>query len=350
VSWSELFRTEIFQGILIIRLAKNYSRRLTLQVVGSYQAGREEENLMSIYELFKSKGPSGFGYGSTAEEVTAGLSLVGKTMLVTGCNSGLGQETLRVLALRGARVIGTARTFGKAQQACAAVGGQTVALACDLSDPVSVRACIAAVLAVGIQLDAIVCNAGIMGLPKLERAHGYELQFFTNHIGHFILVNGLVEQLSSTGRVVMLSSAAHSQAPKGGIEFDNLDGSKGYGAWRQYGQSKFANILFANELARRFAGTQRTANAVHPGIIKTNLARHNLGARVFYNVIGPIVLKTVPQGAATQVYVATSPALATVSGKYFADCNITAPRADSEDPAAAKNLWTISEQIAETVS
>jgi NAD(P)-dependent dehydrogenase (short-subunit alcohol dehydrogenase family) len=305
---------------------------------------------LSIYEHFKSNGPSGFGYGSTAEEVTAGLSLVGKTMLVTGCNSGLGQETLRVLALRGARVIGTARTLGKAQQACQAVSGQNVALACELSNPASVRACVLAIIAAGLQLDAIICNAGIMGLPKLERAHGYELQFFTNHIGHFILVNGLVEQLSATGRVVILSSAAHTQAPKGGIEFDNLDGSKGYGAWRQYGQSKFANILFAKELARRFAGTERTANAVHPGIIKTNIARHTLGARLFFDVLGPIMLKTVPQGAATQVYVATSPTLTTVSGQYFADCNITAPRTDAEDPATAKNLWKISEQIAETVS
>ena len=168
------------------------------------------------------------------------------------------------------------------RQACAAVGGQNVALACDLSNPASVHACVTAIIATGVQLDAIICNAGIMGLPKLELAHGYELQFFTNHVGHFILVNGLLEQLSATGRVVMVSSAAHNQAPKGGIEFDNLDGSKGYGAWRQYGQSKFANILFAKELARRFVGTQRTANAVHPGIIKTNLARHNLGARVFY--------------------------------------------------------------------
>jgi NAD(P)-dependent dehydrogenase (short-subunit alcohol dehydrogenase family) len=329
-----------------IRFCCEISVGLRLEPGRKYKPGREEENLMSIYERFKSKGPSGFGYGSTAEEVTAGLALEGKTILVTGCNSGLGKETLRVLALRGARVIGTARTFEKAHQACAAVGGQTVALACDLSDPASVRACMAAVVAVGIQLDAIICNAGIMGLPKLERAHGYELQFFTNHIGHFILVNGLLEQLSASGRVVMLSSAAHTQAAKGGIEFDNLDGSKGYGAWRQYGQSKFANILFAKELARRFTGTQRTANAVHPGVIKTNLARHNLAARIFFDVIGPIALKTVPQGAATQVYVATSPTLATVSGKYFADCNIAAPRADAEDPVTANTLWKISEQIA----
>src|ERR1700686_3850999 len=119
---------------------------------------------MSIYERFKSKGPSGFGYGSTAEEVTAGLSLVGKTMLVTGCNSGLGLETMRVLALRGARVIGTARTTEKARVACASVTGETVPLACELSDPASVRGCVASVVAAGIRLDAMICNAGIMGL------------------------------------------------------------------------------------------------------------------------------------------------------------------------------------------
>lgn len=306
---------------------------------------------MSLYQLFKASGPSGFGYGSTAEKVTAGLSLAGKTMLVTGCNSGLGQETLRVLALRGARVVGTARTIEKAREACRAVGGETVPLECELSDPGSVRACVAAIVGQGIRLDAIVCNAGIMALPKLELAHGYELQFFTNHIGHFLLVTGLVEQLTATGRVVMLSSGAHTQAPKGGVEFDNLDGSKGYGSWRAYGQSKFANILFAKELARRFAGTQRTANAVHPGVIQTNLGRHmNPFVAAILSAARPLFLKNVAQGAATQVYVATNPALATVSGKYFADCNVTAPRPDAEDEATARKLWELSERIASSVA
>jgi WW domain-containing oxidoreductase len=301
---------------------------------------------MSLYQLFKSNGPSGFGYGSTAEDVTAGLSLAGKTMLVTGCNAGLGLETLRVLAMRGVRVIGAARTIEKAREACGAVGGQTVPLACELSEPTSVRAAAAAIVADGIKLDAIICNAGIMALPKLQLAHGIELQFFTNHIGHFILVNALVGQLTTTGRVVMLSSSAHTRASKGGIEFDNLDGSKGYGPWRFYGQSKFANLLFAKELAQRFAGTQRTANAVHPGVIRTSLIRHNPVLDLAASVMAPIFLKSVPQGAATQVYVATHPALATVSGKYFADCNITAPRPDAEDPATARKLWEVSEQIA----
>jgi WW domain-containing oxidoreductase len=310
-----------------------------------------EEDSMSLYELFKPKGPSGFGYGSTAEEVTEGLSLAGKTMLVTGCNSGLGQETLRVLSLRGARVVGTARTVEKAREACQGASGETVPLACELSEPTSVRACVAAIVAQGLRLDAILCNAGVMALPKLELVHGYERQFFTNHIGHFILVTGLLDQLTASGRVVMLSSSAHSMAPKGGIEFDNLDGSKGYGSWRAYGQSKFANLLFAKELARRFEGTQRTANAVHPGVIATNLARHmNPVLRASWSVFGPLLMKSVPQGAATEVFVATHPSQATVSGKYFADCNVAAPRADAEDRAAAKRLWEVSEEIAAGVA
>jgi WW domain-containing oxidoreductase len=301
---------------------------------------------MSIYGWFASKGKSGFGYNSTAEEVTAGMSLEGKTFLVTGCNSGLGQEAMRVLALRGATVVGTARSKEKAKEACDAITGKTVPMACELSDPASVRACAAEVKRQGIKLDAIICNAGIMALPKLEKAHGYELQFFTNHIGHFLLVTSLLDQLTDTGRVVMLSSSAHTQAPKAGVELDNLDGSKGYGDWRNYGQSKLANILFAKELSRRFAGTKKTANAVHPGVIATNLARHmNPVARVVFGVFGPLLLKTVGQGAATEVFVATSPTLADVSGEYFADCNVAVPRADASDAELAKKLWDVSQKI-----
>lgn len=300
---------------------------------------------MSLYGLFASKGPSGFGYNSTAEEVTAGLDLAGRTILVTGCNSGLGQEALRVLTMRGARVIGTARTVDKAKAACDAAGGSTIPLACELSDPKSVRACVAAVKQQGLRLDAILCNAGIMALPTLETAFGYELQFFTNHIGHFLLVTGLVDQLTETGRVVMLSSAAHSMAPKEGIEFDNLDGAKGYSAWKAYGQSKIANLLFAKELAARFAGSRRTANAVHPGVIATNLSRSMTGGGLM-KLAGPVFLKNVGQGAATEVFACTHPSLDGVSGEYFADCNVAKPRADANDPALARRLWQVSEQIA----
>jgi WW domain-containing oxidoreductase len=306
---------------------------------------------MSLYQHFKSVGPSGFGYGSTAEQVTEGISLAGRTILVTGCNSGLGQESARVLALRGARVLATARTLEKARDACAALGTGAVPFACELSDPASVNACVEAVKATGHRLDAIVCNAGIMALPKLQQAHGIELQLFTNHVGHFMLVTGLLDRLADDGRVVVLSSAAHKMAPPGGIQFDNLSGAAGYRDWTAYGQSKMANLLFAKELARRFAGTRRTANAVHPGVIDTNLGRHmNPIARAGFGLIGPLFLKSVPQGAATEVYAAAHPAVAGISGAYFADCNVAKPRRDAEDPALAVRLWEVTEAIVARVT
>ena len=300
--------------------------------------------------MIKPKGANGLGYGSTAEDATAGVSLTGKTILVTGCNSGLGLETLRVLVKRGAHVIGTARTVEKANTACATVGGTTTGVACELSDPTSVRACVATVSKMGVSLDGIVANAGIMALPKLERACGYELQFFTNHMGHFLLVTGLLDQLADEGRVVMLSSAAHTMAPKGGIAFDNLTGEKGYRPWTAYGQSKFANLLFAKELARRFDGTSRTANAVHPGVIRTNLGRNmNPIMHAATGIVGPIAMKTIAQGAATQVYAVANPGVASTSGKYFADCNVAKSRSDADNAALAAKLWKVSEEIAATV-
>ncbi|MEO8800827.1 MAG: SDR family NAD(P)-dependent oxidoreductase, partial [Polyangiaceae bacterium] len=262
---------------------------------------------MSLYAWLAPKGPNGFGYGSTAEDVTADLSLTGRNVLVTGCNSGLGLETARVLALRGAHVFGTARTSEKASSAFSGLVGTFTSLACELSEPSSVRACVAAMKDTGALLHAVVCNAGVMAPPKLELVHGYELQFFTNHIGHFILVTGLLDVLASDARVVSLSSAGHNLAPKEGIDFDNLDGAKSYSPWTAYGRSKLANILFAKELARKFEGTSKTANAVHPGVISTNLARHSKLAAFGYALGGPIALKNVAQGAATETLVAVSP-------------------------------------------
>lgn len=301
---------------------------------------------MSILSSLSRNGPTGFGYSSTAEDVTSGASLAGKTILVTGCNSGLGLEAMRVLALRGARVIGTSRTQAKADAAGRSVGGATTGLACELSDPRSVRACIAAIQQQDHRLDAIIANAGIMALPKLETAFGYELQFFTNHIGHFMLVTGLLDSLTPDGRVVILSSSANQMAPAGGIDFDNLDGKKGYKPWVFYGQSKMANLLFAKELARRFPPGGRTAYAVHPGVIPTNLSR-SMGtmARTIFNTVGPLFTKTIPQGAATEVFCAANPKAAKFSGEYLADCNVAKPRAEANDPALAKKLWDLSETI-----
>ncbi|EDM78504.1 possible dehydrogenase [Plesiocystis pacifica SIR-1] len=312
---------------------------------------------MSLMSRLKRPGPSGFGYGSTAEQVTEGLDLSGKVYLLTGSNSGLGLETLRVLNLRGATVIATARTQAKAEGALRDAGASErgVAMACELSEPSSVRACVEAVNAwCGEQrpLAGIIANAGIMALPKLQLKFGYELQFFTNHIGHFMLVNGVLDSLAPDGRVVMLASSAHQGAPRAeGIQFDNLDGRKGYAPWANYGQSKLANLLFARELDRRLAASehpQRSANAVHPGVIPTPLGRHVSKATWFtFSVLGKPFLKTVHEGAATQCFVATHASVGGggLRGQYFADSNVAESSAHGSDMALAAKLWQVSEEI-----
>lgn len=305
---------------------------------------------MSLVGAIKGKGPSGFGYGSTAEEVTHGLDLTGKNVLVTGSNSGLGLETVRVLAKRGARVFAAARSEDKARSACAAFGEGIVPLACELSAPASVRACAEAVKRDGAELDALICNAGIMALPELEQVQGYEKQFFTNHVGHFILVTSLLDRLAPAGRVVVVASSAHRRAPAEGVQLDNLSGERGYSPWTAYGQSKLANILFARELARRLSGTDKTANALHPGVIATNLTRHmSAVTRAAWSVGAPIAAKSIPEGAATQCYVATRPELAGVSGEYFADCNLAPSSKKARDMELARRLWEESERIAARV-
>jgi WW domain-containing oxidoreductase len=301
---------------------------------------------MGLFASLKPRGPSGFGASSTAEAVTAGLDLSGKTFLLTGCNSGIGLETLRVLGLRGARVLAAARTVDKAREAIDAHAPGAIPLACELSEPASVRACVEAVKKDGAKLAGIIANAGIMALPRLEVRHGFELQFLTNHLGHFMLITGLVDQLADDGRVVLVSSAAHARAPREGIDFDNLAGEKSYTPFEAYGRSKLANLLVARELARRFEGSRRTANALHPGVIGTNLTR-NMGSAVgvIWGALSTAFLKSIPQGAATQCYLACHPAVAEVSGKYFSDCNVERPTRLGQDDALARRLWEESEKI-----
>ena len=301
---------------------------------------------MSLLGLVKGNGPSGYGYASTAEVVTQGILLKGRNILVTGSTTGLGLETVRVLAQRGARVFATGRTKEKATAARDRVPGVIVPLECELSTPSSVRGCVAAIKAEGVKLDAIIANAGIMGLPELKQSHGYELQFFTNHIGHFLLITELLSELNEEARIVVLSSGAHKRAPKAGIEFDNLSGERGYDAWQAYGQSKLANLLFAKHLAKRLQGTKVTANALHPGVIKTELSRSmSPVVRLVLGAASPIALKSVAEGAATQCYVATRPELAGVSGEYFSDCNIATPSELAQDSGLAEKLWDESERI-----
>ncbi|MCX7808358.1 MAG: SDR family oxidoreductase [Deltaproteobacteria bacterium] len=306
---------------------------------------------MSLYGWIAPRGPNGFGYASTAEEVSRGIDLSGKTMLVTGMTSGIGWETARVLRLRGAHVLGTGRTREKAEEAARAMGalpGPFTAIPCELSDARSIRDAIGRIRDLGLRLDALVANAGIMALPRLEQAYGIELQFFTNHIGHFMLITGLLDQLTERGRVVVVSSEAHRHAPRAGIEFDNLSGERGYSPWRAYGQSKMANILFARALARRFEGTGRTANALHPGVIRTNLGRHMPKVMDWLMALAtPIALKSIEEGAATQTYLAVHPEVEGRNGEYYSHCQPIRPRADALDPALAERLWEESERIVE---
>ena len=292
---------------------------------------------------------SPFTRRSTAQQVTSGINLHGKTILITGCNSGLGFETMRVLAGRGATIIGAARTLEKAREAGAKVDGQVIPAACELSDLGKVAACADEIQAMQLPIDVLICNAGIMALPELQQKYGLEMQFLTNHLGHFVLVNRLLGRVKEApaGRIVMVSSLGHYTSVAGGINFNNLSGEKRYIPFLFYGQSKLANLLMSNELARKLKGSRATSNAIHPGIIMTPLAR-NMGSlrTTLAGLFSWPVSRSVAQGAATQCYVATSPALDRVSGHYFADCNPARMSAHAQDPEMAARLWSVSEELA----
>lgn len=289
-----------------------------------------------------------FNKRSTAEQVTDGLDLSGKTMVITGVNSGLGFESMRVLTERGAHVIGLARTLEKAEEACAEVGGKTTPLACELSDLDSVLACARSIQKLGTPIDVLMTNAGIMAPQKLDLASGVEMQFATNHLGHFVLICQLLEQVKAAeaGRIVILSSAAHTMSVRGGIDFGNLDAVHGYDPWRFYGQSKLANLLTARALNKRLEGSKVSVNSLHPGIIRTNLGRDAGGFLIkLMSVFAVFLEKNVAQGAATQCYVAAHPDLDGVSGEYFSDCSIATPSRNGRNDMLAEELWQASEEL-----
>jgi NAD(P)-dependent dehydrogenase (short-subunit alcohol dehydrogenase family) len=281
---------------------------------------------------------SSFGARGTAEEVTAGIDLTGRTVLVTGCNAGIGYETMRVLAMRGAHVLGTARSAQKGEDACNSVEGRCTPLVLELTDFDSIVACANQVQAMNVPLDILVCNAGIF-FRDYRQVRDLEMHFVVNHLGHFILVNRLQEEVIAApqGRVVVVSSDSHRRAPADGIRFDDLSGQ----SWTTsaYSHSKFANGLFSLELARRFEGTDATSNSLHPGVVDTNMLR-STGLD-----ISQLRTKTPEQGAATTCYVATSPALVGKSGFYFADCNPEEPSAAMQDVEMARRLWDVSEEL-----
>ncbi len=288
---------------------------------------------------------------STAEQVTNDVDLTGKTIVMTGVNSGLGNEAMRVLAAKGAHVIGLARSLEKATKACAEVEGVTTPLSCELSDLDSVKHCAEQIIAMDTPIDVVICNAGIMALPELTLKDGLEMQFLTNHMGHFLLVYLLQEKVKQAkeGRIVMLSSMGHQMTVKGGINFDNLDGSQGYKGWKFYGQSKLANLLTANAFDERLKGVGVRANAVHPGVINTNLTRSLDGVLgAFFKLpfagllMDRVFGKTIPQGASTQCYVATHPTLKGVGGKYFSDNKEGKTSYYGSNKELADKLWDYS--------
>ncbi len=293
---------------------------------------------------------SSFDDESTAEEVTAGLDLSGKIAVVTGCNSGIGFETMRVLALRGCYVIGTGRTLEKAEDACAQVQGITTPIQLELSDYDSIVRCAESIRAMNSPIDILICNAGMRGSER-EVVYGLEKHFVVNHLGHFILVNRLLDRLffSWQGRIVVVASrAAYSGAPAAGIQFDDLRASRDYSAGQAYAHSKLANVLFSYELARLLKGTRITSNSLHPGVINTNIARNvspilRTGFGLFAKVSG----KTIEEGAATSCYVATSPLLDATSGEYFEDFNAVTVTGDNHmhDRKQASRLWMVSAEL-----
>ncbi|MFT4613504.1 MAG: NAD(P)-dependent dehydrogenase (short-subunit alcohol dehydrogenase family) [Bacteroidia bacterium] len=292
-----------------------------------------------------------FGSQSTAEEVTFGIDLSGQTALVTGCNSGLGYETMRVLALRGAHVIGTGRTLEKAAAACDSVVGTTTPLELELSNYQSAVDCAKSVAALGLDLDMLVLNAGINTFGELELVNGVEKMLVVNYLGHFVLVDHLLPGIraANKARIVHVGSrSGYTRVPKYGIDFQNLRGEGVFNAMDAYGRSKLANALFSLELSRRLKGTGVTSNVIHPGLVKTNIVRTApTWLRTLFNLMGGVIAKTPAQGAATQVYVATNPALKGVSGAYFEDCNPVLVGGDHHifDAAMAVRLWEEAQTI-----
>ncbi|KAJ7513792.1 hypothetical protein O6H91_23G014500 [Diphasiastrum complanatum] len=310
-----------------------------------------------------------FGFRSTAEQVTEGVDASGLTAIVTGGTSGIGAETVRVLALRGAHVFLLGRNLKAASQVQEDIvksipHAKVKVLEGDLSSLASVRKCASEFLALNLPLNILVNNAGVMACPFTPSKDGIELQFATNHVGHFLLTNLLLDKLKRTaqksgieGRIVNVSSKGHNFfAPKKGIGFESMNSEADYSRWKAYGKSKLANILHANELSRRLQfqeeGANVTANSLHPGVINTNLLRHYpqyVPILALASYVGNFIgLKTVPQGAATQCYLALNPHLKGVSGKYFSDCNESKPSKYATDPDLGKSLWDLSIRLTST--
>ncbi|KNA24297.1 hypothetical protein SOVF_017030 [Spinacia oleracea] len=310
--------------------------------------------------FFGGKGASGFSSSSTAEQVTDGIDGSALTAIVTGASSGIGAETSRVLALRGVHVIMGVRNMDAGKVVKDKIvqeipDAKVDAMELDLNSMASVRKFASDYNSSKRPLNLLINNAGIMATPFMLSKDNIELQFATNHLGHFLLTHLLLDTMKKTakdsgreGRIVNVSSEAHRFPYSEGVRFDKLNESSGYSSWRAYGQSKLANILHANELTKRLKdeGANITANSLHPGAINTNLFRYNsFMDGMIRNLGGKYVLKSVPQGAATTCYVAMHPQVKGVSGEYFSDSNLAKTTPKAQDASLAEKLWDFSMKL-----
>ncbi|KAI3468717.1 hypothetical protein Pfo_025380 [Paulownia fortunei] len=302
--------------------------------------------------LFEREGTSGFSASSTAEQVTQGIDGTNLTAIVTGASSGIGLETTRVLVLRGVHVIMAVRNVDAGRKVKDTMlkdipAAKIDVMELDLSSLASVRKFASAYISLGIPLNILINNAGVMVSQFLLSKDNIELQFATNHLGHFLLTNLLLDAMKTKatqsnieGRIINVSSVGHHFVYREGIQFDKINQDARY----KYGQSKLANILHSNELARHLKEERMpiTANSVHPGSVITNLMRDHSFLHGFINMIGKYFFKNIQQGAATTCYVALNPQVKGVTGEYFSDCNIANASTLANDPALAKKLWDFS--------
>ena len=290
---------------------------------------------------------------------TSRAKLEGKTVLVTGANTGIGKETALDLAKRGARVIMACRNLHKAEKALKEIVQKSgnkniVAKRLDLASLKSVREFAEDVNKNEARLDVLINNAGLLFMNDktiIRTEDGFETHMGVNHLGHFLLTNLLLDLLkkSAPSRIVVVSSMTHNSwgFTTTGFNFENMNGEIDYKPHEAYGQSKLANILFTRELARRLDGTGVTANSLHPGVIKTDIFDRNLSTfqSITINYIFPHFGKTAFEGAQTTIHLAVSEELDGVTGLYFADCKEKRPGETALDDQAAKKLWEVSAKL-----
>jgi NAD(P)-dependent dehydrogenase (short-subunit alcohol dehydrogenase family) len=268
-----------------------------------------------------------------------------KVVLVTGGSSGIGLETARQLAASGHRVLLHARTMAKGRAAVADIGvGNVEIVTADLTSLADVRQLAADVVSRTSRLDVLVNNAGGAFFSRDVTRDGYEMTFGVNHLAPFLLTNLLLPLLTSAApaRIVTVASRAHKRAT---LDFDDLMTTRGYTTMRAYARSKLANILFTRELARRLAGTNVTANALHPGVVRTQIGQNNPFMRVIGWIIMRAIAISVTEGAKTSLYLATSPTVEGKSGGYYDLCREIAPTAAAKSDADARRLWDVSEKL-----